>query len=138
MMKILLDTNIILDSFWCDRPLHEEALSLFEEEQFGTLDICASSLSLKDVYYIGCKELDERLVRSFISGLLEVMKILPVDQDTIQLAIKGDEADFEDGIVRACAETAGVDFIITRDVEAFANSTIKSIASDDFCKYVLK
>lgn len=43
-----------------------------------------------------------------------------------------DEPDFEDGIIRACAEAAGADFIISRDERAFARSPIKRLSAQEY------
>lgn len=43
-----------------------------------------------------------------------------------------DEPDFEDGIIRACAEAAGADFIISRDERAFARSPIKRMSAQEY------
>ena len=43
-----------------------------------------------------------------------------------------DEPDFEDGCIRATAERAQVDFLITRDQSAYARSWVKTYSARDF------
>ena len=47
-------------------------------------------------------------------------------------SLKSNEPDFEDGLVRACAELNGADFIITRDEDAFVGSKVKSVTAKEF------
>ena len=56
----------------------------------------------------------------------------PAARALCRQAADSDEPDFEDGLVRACAENARVDFIVTRDVTAFARSKVRSIAPADY------
>ena len=58
--------------------------------------------------------------------------ICSVDYALCRQAADSDEPDFEDALVRACAENARVDFIVTRDVTAFARSKVRSIAPADY------
>lgn len=136
-MKVLLDTNIIIDAYSATRPCHKYANILLEERTFGKFEACICSLSLKDVYYILCKIKPEPKVRNVIANIFTVANVLNVDEDILKSAILSDEPDFEDGIIRACAESNNIDFIITRDEQAYQTSTVRNIPSDDFCKNVL-
>lgn len=136
-MKIMLDTNILIDSVLPKRPNYEEANEIFRMGHCAEVQLAACSLSLKDVYYILCKQAGEPTARRFVKDLLESLIILNVDDTILKDAILSNEPDFEDGIVRACAEVNGIDFIITRDKQAYAASTVKSISSSNFCELVL-
>ncbi|MFR7797630.1 MAG: hypothetical protein ACLU37_05495 [Collinsella sp.] len=46
---------------------------------------------------------------------LKSYSVEPLDQEACFTSAYSDELDFEDGCIRAMAERAGVDFIITRD-----------------------
>jgi hypothetical protein len=62
-------------------------------------------------------------------GLLQVA---PVDAETCTKALGSDEPDFEHGIIRACAELNDVDFIVTRDKDAFAHSKVRSVTAAQY------
>ncbi len=137
-MRILLDTNIIIDAYLALRPCHEYANILLEECEFAKVDICVCALSLKDTYYVLCKIKPENEVRKAISNLFELTTILGVDDEILKNAISSNEPDFEDGIIRACAENNKIDFIITRDKAAYQNSWVSSMDSKAFCEHVLR
>ena len=62
----------------------------------------------------------EKDARTYIKAVMDDFIICSVDYALCRQAADSDEPDFEDGLVRACAENARVDFIVTRDVTAFA------------------
>ena len=48
------------------------------------------------------------------------------------LALDSNEPDFEDGLVRACAELNDADFIISRDEKAFRKATIRRVTAKEY------
>ena len=70
--------------------------------------------------------------RKFVCSLMKLIKIASVDEAICRDAIDSNEPDFEDGIIRSCAESAGVDFIISGDEEAFKRSPIKRLTAEDY------
>ena len=49
------------------------------------------------------------------------------NRETLETALASNEPDFEDGMIRAAAEQASANFILSRDAKAFANSTVPRI-----------
>ena len=125
MYRILLDTNILLDSVIPNRPQHDEALALLKwcngSGDYGF----AAATSFNDAYYVLCRAYDE-------VNLLGLVAVAPVSAEECDRSLRSNEPDFEDGLVRACAELSGADFIITRDEDAFAGSKVKSVTAKEF------
>lgn len=136
MYRILLDTNILLDAIVQERPDHRFAMKLAERCASGRDFGMAASLSLKDVYYVLQRDLEEPTVRNVVASLMDCLVIAPIDAEIALDAIVSSEPDFEDGLVRRCAELNDADFIITRDERAFALSTVKSITAREFLNIV--
>ena len=130
--KILLDTNILLDILVTDRPEHQYAKQLVEHliEREHQGFIC--SVSLKDTYYVARKYFPEQAVRAFIRSAIEGFEILPIGSQECIVSITSDEPDFEDGLIRAAAEINHIDFLITRNAAAFANSPVKSMTARQY------
>lgn len=132
MCRLLLDTNILIDASLPGRIEHTEAAELVDRcsgwAEFGMM--CA--LSLKDVYYIVSKEHGEPVAREAVRGLTGMLRIAPVDFEVCLNALDSNEPDFEDGIVRACAEINDADYIITRDKDAFSRSKVKSLSATEY------
>ena len=129
MIKALVDTNVLLDMMVEDRPDSEAAASLFNRALNGDVELAVCAGSLKDVYYIARRELSDDVRRAGIGLFLDVFDVFPVDSVICRIALASDEPDYEDGIVRACAEWWSSDFIVSRDVKAFDASSVPRIDS---------
>jgi predicted nucleic acid-binding protein len=132
MCRLLIDTNIMLDATVPQRPGSDEACEVLNlcngNGEFGM----ACALSFKDVYYIVGKRYGEPEARKAIANLLGLLVVAPVDAEVLDEASRFNEPDFEDGIVRACAELNGADFIITRDKAAFAKSKVRAVSAAEY------
>ncbi len=132
MCRLMIDTNILLDTLDSRRPESQAAREVIDRcngwGEFGM----ACALSLKDVYYISKKARNETWARSAVGKLMGLVVVAPVDGEVCDGALRSNEPDFEDGIIRACAELNGADFIITRDKDAFANSKIRSVTASEY------
>lgn len=132
MYRILLDTNILLDSVIPNRPQHDEALALLKwcngSGDYGF----AAATSFNDAYYILCRAYSEPIAREALENLLGLLAVAPVSAEECDRSLRSNEPDFEDGLVRACAELSEADFIITRDEDAFAGSKVKSVTAKEF------
>ena len=132
MCRLMIDTNILLDALDSRRPDSQAAREVLDRcngwGEFGM----ASAVSFKDVYYFTGKMRGELWARSATNRLMDLVAVAPVDGEICDMAIRSNEPDFEDGIIRACAELKGADFIITRDKDAFANSKIRSVTAPEY------
>lgn len=129
--RALLDTDILLDLIIEGRAEHGAALGIFDLVDAGELQCCVVATSLKDVYYITRKHLPEATVRAWLDFFMDTCEVLPVDEAICRAARASDEPDFEDGIIRACAEASFIDVILTRDADAFLTSKVaKAVPSE--------
>ena len=132
MSRLLLDTNYLVDFMFPDRPESECAVELFREIIQGRHEGIVSSTSLKDLYYLTRKELSDEEARDWICVFIRALDVEACDVEVCTIALESDEPDFEDGCIRAIAERAQVDFIITRDADAFARSWVKPYSAQRF------
>lgn len=136
MYRLLLDTNVLLDAMEPGRPESNEACKVLERCNGGGDMGMACAMSLKDVYYVLCKLRGEALAREGVHMLMGLVVVAPTGAEEVDLAMRSNEPDFEDGLVRATAELNGVDFIITRDRSAFANTKVRSVSAAQYLKIV--
>lgn len=130
--RALLDTNVLLDLIIEGRPGHEAALGIIDLVDAGRLRCCIAATSLKDVYYITRKYLPETMARSWLDFFMDTFEVLPVDETVCRTARASDEPDFEDGIIRACAEASFIDVILTRDADAFLASNVAKSSPSEY------
>ena len=127
MIKALLDTNVLIDYMVPDRAGSSCAARIIEAAGQGRYEAIVSAGSLKDSYYIVRKHFGDDLVRKYLSAIMDLMEVAPMDRAACTLALASDEPDFEDGLVRIAAETASADFIVTRDAAAFSTSSARPV-----------
>lgn len=130
--RVLFDTNILLDAVCRERPESEEACRVLRRcNGEGDLGMTAAS-SLKDAYYVLGRQYGERNARKALEWLMGLLVIAPMGAEECELSIHSNEPDFEDGLVRACAELNDVDFILTRDAAAFRASTVRAVSCAEY------
>ena len=130
--RVLFDTNILLDAVCRERPESEEACRVLRRcIGEGDLGMTAAS-SLKDAYYVLGRQYGERNARKALEWLMGLLVIAPMGAEECELSIHSNEPDFEDGLIRACAELNDVDFILTRDAAAFRASTVRAVSCAEY------
>ena len=130
--KLFLDTNILLDFCVPGRPEPEGSVCLLTDIEFQAVDAVINSGQLKDMYYILDGSGSEIAARSNVAGALSSLDVIPLTPEICKQALACDEPDFEDGLIRICAEQEGVDYIISRDKEAYRNSKIKRLSAQEY------
>lgn len=130
--KLLIDTNVMLDLALARPEGFDAAATIAEAVAYDEVVGYVCATSLKDMYYILSKAMGEGDARTYIKAVMDDFIICPVDYALCRRAVDSNEPDFEDGLVRACAENARVDFIVTRDATAFERSSVRPIAPADY------
>ena len=133
-MRILIDTNIILDLVQNRAPYSENASKIINscitKENSGYI----SSHSLVDLFFILRKDKTVEERKALILNLCRFFTIVP-EEDTYFISIcnNHDWNDLEDGLQMKCAEIENLDYIITRDREnGFKNSPVETINPEAF------
>lgn len=122
-MRVLLDTNVILDALLQRPPWHNEADAILQASA-RTCGCAATVLSLATTFYVGRKIVGNESARIGIQKYLAAFTILRIDKQTLIDADGLPGGDFEDNIQIAAAVTATLDAIITRNVRDFAQSPV--------------
>lgn len=123
MKHYFLDTNVVLDFLARREPFAAAALEVFRAglEQRATLYV--ASLSFSTVYYVMRKQTSRQSALTMVAQLTQLVTIVAVDAATVQQAIAGPFADFEDGMqYHAAASVAAIEAIITHNTADFINS----------------
>lgn len=135
-MKILVDTNVIIDIFTKREPWFKnsyKSLSIAVETDTNELFISASCIA--DIFYLLRKSLkDKDKTKSCIERLSRLCTIADATSTDIQTALNSEMDDFEDAVVDSVAHRHGADYILTRNVKDFTDSLVKAITPDEFIK----
>lgn len=137
MVKIAVDTNILMDFLFRDRPCREEAKTIMLAGSKGLLDICVSTQSIIDAAYMAHKYgVDYHQFQDIISQLRVYVRVTAVDEIDLSWALTHHSGDFEDDMQYASAYNNVCDYFITRDQallklnDPFCPMTV--ITPDDF------
>ena len=131
-MKILLDTNIILDLLLEREPFCDDAKAIFEMIELNKLNgyLCATSITT--IYYLISKSINKSKADDIIGKLLQLFNIADVNKNILIKSLKNNGKDFEDSVIYTSAEYFNIDVIITRDKKGFKQSNIKVLKPNDF------
>jgi predicted nucleic acid-binding protein len=131
-VRILLDLNVLLDFFQNRAPWDADAAAILRANQAGHLSAYISAASLPTLYYVLEKAVDRQTALRAVRACLDDLGIIPIDGATLELAYAQAGADFEDNLQIACALTAKLDAIVTRDLAGFAASPIPIVDPTTF------
>jgi len=131
-MRVLLDTNVILDFLLDREPFSEAASEVWQAVQQGRAEGYVSPITPVNVFYIARKMKGAEYARRLVVGLLAVCQACPLDAATMQLALKLPLADYEDAVQLAGALAYQLDAIITRDPNDFAGASLPIYSPVDF------
>ena len=124
-MRVLIDTNILLDFLLHREPFFQDAELLFDAIDSGLVIGCVTATTLTDIFYIAQKHTRSiEQARQAVAEILTVMTICPVDRAVLDSAFNSGLTDFEDAVQIFCAVTQGLEAILTRDKRGFVSSPI--------------
>ena len=130
-MKVLFDTNVILDAMLVRNPFVFQATQLIDDVENGLLNgfLCATTLTT--IYYVAQKDFGRTKAVDEIQKLLSLFQITDVNRKVLELALETKFADYEDGVIHASALCSGMDAIVTRNLKDFTQSTIRVYSPDE-------
>lgn len=136
-MKILVDTNVILDVLLNREPFAQNSSAVLKLCETPSFQGYITATTITDIYYILCKNIaDKSTLYNALEKLLSIVEICDVTKHNIFNALKLRESDFEDAIQSDCAKSIGVDYIVTRNTEDFKNSKVKGITPSDYLSII--
>ena len=123
-MKILIDTNIIID-YLADRlPFADHAEQVLQLCRSGKVEGLVTASAVTDIYYIVKKVAGREKTLEAIRTLCSVLDIADVGKADILGAMELDMPDYEDALAAQCAKRIKADYIVTRNIADFAASPV--------------
>ncbi len=121
-MKLLIDTNVILDIALQRVPFAEQASRLFRIAQQQSLHLFITATTVTDLYYISRKEKGKDTALAFLKDLLQFVDVASVDKHVILDALYSEMTDLEDAVQAYSARQENITTIVTRNEKDFAKS----------------
>ena len=127
-MRILFDTNVILDVLLDRVPFSDVAMELLEAVENGLIAgyVCATTITT--IHYLASKAISPERAQAEIEKLLSLFEVAPVNRAVIEMALRNDVGDFEDAILCESAYHVQANGVVTRNTRDFrqANVTVYS------------
>ncbi|MDI3478812.1 MAG: hypothetical protein PWQ59_2337 [Thermoanaerobacterium sp.] len=138
LMKILIDTNVILDVLLKREPFAKDAYTIFKMADEKVVTAYISAFAVTDIYYFINKNLNHDTCIKAIKALFNIMNVVSVAKQDIEKAMALSEFnDLEDALQLQSLKKIKGNFIVTRD-EKFQRLTDKAISPGDFVQRALK
>jgi predicted nucleic acid-binding protein len=132
-MKVLIDTNVLLDALLGRNPYFDYADKILELCAIKKVQGYIAAHSIPNIFYIMRKDLNESERREVLLRLCTILTVESVDSVKIIEALKDSNFhDFEDCLQSKCAECVSAEYIVTRNVKDFTLSAIPAILPKQF------
>jgi predicted nucleic acid-binding protein len=123
-MRVLLDTDVVLDFLLAREPFAAAASALFMFHARGTFVGYVCGITPINVFYLTRKDKGGAEAKQVIGELLSLAQVCEVNQAVLNAALALPFADYEDAVQHVSAATAGLDAIVTRNVADYKNATL--------------
>ena len=135
-MKLLIDTNVILDVL-CNRPdFVEDASKIFKLCEIKKVEGYISALSVPNIVYIMRKELDSAKIKEILEKFSLIFTIVDLKAEDIKKAANLDFKDYEDALQSICAKRIKANYIVTRNIKDYSNSPITAIKPSELLERI--
>jgi predicted nucleic acid-binding protein len=136
-MRVLLDTNVIVDVLQQREPWFADGQKIFYAIANKQITGCITAKEAADIHFFSRKQftgqenvdVKARQVMTKLYALFELIDTLGID---CQNAIAIENNDYEDAIMIESAVRSGLDCIVTRNPEHFKPSPIPVYSPSEF------
>jgi predicted nucleic acid-binding protein len=132
-MKILIDTNIILDVLAKRKPFFKSSATILRLSERQEISCFVTANSITDIFFILRKHFTDRQhLKDIIQKLLLIVDVADTLKSDIIQAFELDFTDYEDALQARCAKRIKAEYIVTRNSTDYKNSPVPAITPDDF------
>ncbi|MDY9919452.1 Predicted nucleic acid-binding protein, contains PIN domain [Porphyromonadaceae bacterium KH3R12] len=132
MENLLIDTNIVVDLLSRRENFYQEAQELFTLADENDVKLFISALTFVNTHYLLLRHLSENEARKVMIKFKLLVKILPLEDKILELALASDFRDFEDAIQYHTALENKLNIIITRNKKDFKTSRIPVLTAKEY------
>jgi predicted nucleic acid-binding protein len=130
-VKVLFDTNVVLDVVLSRAPFQETAARLVAAVELGKLTGALGATTLTTIYYLTAKVSGKAQARTTVKSLVALFEIAAVGRDVLARAADSPLVDFEDAVLHEAGVALGVDAIVTRDPQGFRGGSLPIFSPEE-------
>lgn len=135
-MKVLIDTNIILDVLCNRREFVEDSSRVLKLCEVKKITGYISVLSIPNIVYIMRKELDTDKVKKILEKLSLIFEFVDLKAEDLKRACSLDFKDYEDAIQSTQASRIKANYIITRNIKDYNKSKVAAIKPSELIERI--
>lgn len=123
-MRIVFDTNVILDVILQREPHFEEAAALLAYVEENALEGQVGATTVTTVFYFARRRQDAIYAHEVVQLLLDLFGVAPVTEVVLRKSLSLGFTDYEDAVLHEAARHVRSDGIVTRNQKDFAQAQI--------------
>jgi predicted nucleic acid-binding protein len=131
-MKVLLDTNVILDFVLLRQPFAGDATALWVANEQGRYEAYISAITPVNLFSVARKEIGRVRAQGAVGEILSQIRICAIDAVVVWDAHSLQWSDYEDAVQHASATANGLKVIVTRNLNHYKNATLPVFSPADF------
>ena len=133
-MKILVDTNVIMDQILKREPFYYDSNRVIQMCLDNKIEGYLAAHTITNLFYMLRKTFSNNERREIILDLFNTFNVEAINTSKlIRALINENFKDFEDRLQIECAIAIEADYIITRDKNDFSDSEISCVTPAEFC-----
>lgn len=127
-MKVLFDTNVVLDHLLEREPFVDAAEQLLSLVDSGRIDGVICSTTATTIHYLASKAVGAPAAMEYLRKLLAIFDVACVDREVLLGALDAGFSDYEDAVLHEAACSIGAAAIVTRNGKDFVKSSLPVFA----------
>ena len=123
-MKVVIDTNVILDVWLARDPFFIDSARVLSAAEIKTISGVICPTTVTTLHYIVKKYRGEAKARELLESILKICSVGVFRKMEVMGALNSEITDFEDAVVESVALKTGANFIVTRNLADFKKSRV--------------
>lgn len=135
-MRVLFDTNVILDILLARSPHVQSAAALLDLVAAKDLYGLLGATTITTIHYLATKSVGTAEAQRHVRTLLGLFEVAPVTRAVLTDALDLGYPDYEDAVLHEAARHSGAEAIVTRDLKGFPRPRLKMYAPEELLRFV--
>jgi predicted nucleic acid-binding protein len=135
-MKVLFDTNVVLDFLVKREPFASSAARLFAYVERGRIQGILGATTITTIHYLTAKVTDRATAIASVRALIALFEVAPVTRSVIERSLAENTPDFEDAVLYEAGKHYGVDVVVTRNEDHFRSSGLTVYTPPELLAYL--
>ena len=129
--RVFVDCDVILDLLLARHPNFEAATRLFELFESEELEGHGSPLVFSNLFYVLRRQIPPQEARNALQKLRRLLRLLPVNEKIVDLALASSFTDLEDALQYYTALTHDLDALVSRNKRHYKAARIPVLTAEE-------